>query len=82
MDEKPAKKRTGNKTGIQKQMVLDFVELNPQLHTKKFTAQFTHAKGQELWKQITVSLNAVPGGGIKTWKQWRKVPYYITHKYV
>lgn len=29
MSEVSAKKRTGNKNGIQKQMVLDFVELNP-----------------------------------------------------
>lgn len=54
-------------------MLLDFVQLHPQLHTGKFTAVFTHAIAQSLWEQITITLNAVPGGGVKDWKQWRKV---------
>lgn len=67
------KKRAGNKTPLQKQMLLDFIELHPELHTGKFSAVFTHAIAQKLWEEITTALNAVPGGGVKDWKHWRKV---------
>lgn len=47
--------------------MLYFVDLN---HTGKFTAEFTHANGQELGEKVTVSLNLVLGGGINAWQQW------------
>ncbi|VEN40528.1 unnamed protein product [Callosobruchus maculatus] len=67
-----AKKRVSPVSQQQKQMLIDFLNNNPELLSGRFTAEFTKKVAQTLWEKITSSLNAVPGGSRKSWLQWRK----------
>ena len=66
-------KRTSNYNTEQKEVLLEFVKQHPHMVEGKFTKDFTFRDGQNLWQEVTTALNAVPLGGLKTWKQSRKV---------
>lgn len=40
---------------------------------QKFTQSFTKKDCQEKWDKIALSLNAIPGGGVKTGADWKRV---------
>lgn len=58
---------------IQKTILTEFLKNNPDLQTGKFSKTFTFKKAQGLWEEITSTLNSVPNGAKKDWRQWRKV---------
>lgn len=60
-------------TKEQKDILINFVQEHEDIQCGKFTATFTHKKMQVLWEQVTATLNSVPQGAIKDWRQWRKV---------
>jgi len=43
------------------------------MYKGKLTATYTNAISIVLWQEVTCILNAIPGGAIKDWRQWRKV---------
>ncbi|KAK5638500.1 hypothetical protein RI129_012795 [Pyrocoelia pectoralis] len=45
----------------QKSALIKSIQLNSQLISGKFTNTFTHKKAQQLWMQISETLNAIPG---------------------
>ncbi|XP_054012804.1 uncharacterized protein LOC128894816 [Hylaeus anthracinus] len=70
-DEGKPTKRTGNISRGQKQILIEFVESNPNLTRSNFSADYTCKNGQRLWQEITNILNASPGAKID-WKQWKR----------
>ncbi|XP_051159321.1 uncharacterized protein LOC127280405 [Leptopilina boulardi] len=66
------RKRCGNISQEQKDVLISFVASNEKLRNKKFDASFTYQHSQNLWKDITKELNAIPNGSPKTWDKWRK----------
>lgn len=58
---------------IQKEILVEQVQSNPQLLSSKFSSEFTHKMAREKWSEIGAKLNAVPNGAFKEWDQWRKV---------
>ncbi|CAG9762659.1 unnamed protein product [Ceutorhynchus assimilis] len=58
--------------GIQKDILVEFMQQHEDLQSAKFTKEFTFKKAQHLWNEIALKLNAVPGGAHKEWKMWRK----------
>lgn len=65
-------KKSGSLTREQKKVLIQFIEDHPVLKTSKFTKDFTFKKGQALWEEISLILNAMPGAK-KEWIKWRKV---------
>ncbi|CAH0562920.1 unnamed protein product [Brassicogethes aeneus] len=66
-------KRSAPTNGIQKNMLIEYMEQNPKLRAGTFSPDFTFKNCQTLWEIITVKLNAVPGGAKKDdWRMWRK----------
>lgn len=57
----------------------EFLKLDLQLLSGKFSSTFTFKMAQKRWEAIAESLNAMPGA-VKDWKKWRKVSnlWYIT----
>lgn len=72
MAEKRAEKRTGNISSGQKEILIEFLNNHSELVSTKFSSKFSHKNAQELWSEVTETLNALPGAK-KTWDQWRKV---------
>lgn len=69
-------KRSTPTNGIQKNILLEYMEQNPKLRAGTFGPDFTFKNAQTLWEIITVKLNAVPGGAKKDhWRMWRKVSF-------
>ncbi|XP_032674696.1 uncharacterized protein LOC116845752 [Odontomachus brunneus] len=66
-----SEKRAGNITAGQKEMLLEYLSVHPELISAKFTSKFSYKDAQILWNEITHKLNALPGAK-KTWYQWRK----------
>jgi len=50
----------------------EFLKLDLQLLSGKFSSTFTFKMAQKRWEAIAESLNAMPGA-VKDWKKWRKV---------
>lgn len=63
--------------GIQKDMLIEFMQQHENLQSGRFSKDFTFKKAQGLWQEISLRLNAVPNGAKKEWKQWRKVSTII-----
>lgn len=61
-------------TVCQKETIVDFMKIHPELSKGKFTQNFTKKKSHELWNELTKSLHALVGA-VKTPQQWRKVSY-------
>lgn len=69
-------KRSAPTNGIQKNILIEYMEQNPKLRAGTFGPDFTFKNAQTLWEIITVKLNAVPGGAKKDhWRMWRKVSF-------
>lgn len=70
---KPSK-RSPPLNSIQKSMLIEFMTKHPKLRSGTFSPEFTFKVAKTLWEEITIKLNAVPGGARKdNWKSWRKV---------
>ncbi|CAH1183068.1 unnamed protein product [Ceutorhynchus assimilis] len=67
------KQLSANSNAEQKRLVAKFVREHTNLLSGKFTNWFTKESGKNLWQEASVALNAVPSGGFKDWKQWRKI---------
>lgn len=65
----PKRKLGTRRNEQQRQMILTFIEQNPELQIGNFSY------GEEKWKKITKRLNAVAGGARKDWSHWRKSYY-------
>lgn len=72
MAEKRAEKQAGNISSGQKEILIEFLNNHSELVSAKFSSKFSHKNAQELWSEVTETLNALPGAK-KTWDQWRKV---------
>lgn len=61
-------KRKGYMSSSQKQRLVDIKAQPDQqcLISQKCTQHFTKIDCQEKWNKIALSLNAIPGGGVKT----------------
>ncbi|CAH0556633.1 unnamed protein product [Brassicogethes aeneus] len=57
----------------QKNLLYSYMRRHPSLSMGKFSRNFTHKNAQRLWMELTETLNAVPGGSFKNWRQWRKL---------
>lgn len=57
----------------QKEVLVNFIYARPDMYKGKLTATYTNAISIVLWQEVTCILNAIPGGAIKDWRQWRKV---------
>lgn len=57
----------------QKELLVEFMEKNPDLRSGQFTASFTRQTGHKLWVEISQVLNTLEGGARKSWEKWRKV---------
>lgn len=55
----------------QKEALVTFMELHPNLRKKRFSKTFTRKKADFMWKSVTVSLNSLPGSK-KDCRQWQK----------
>lgn len=60
---------------------LDFVEINPQILTKKFDGVNGRKKYNKLWEEIAKILNSM-GYLKKTVDKWQKVSYLLLHSYI
>jgi hypothetical protein len=56
----------------EEQKKIHYLDAHPDLKTGKFSSKFTHQDSMELWQDIGVHLNSIPGSR-KDWKDWRKV---------
>lgn len=50
------------------------------LIVRKFTRNFTKKDSQTKWNEIALSLNAIPGGGVKTGADWKRVSFNDTQR--
>lgn len=66
-----SKSRSSKFTAVQKEAMVDFMELNPKLRRGKFDKEFTFEMAEKLWQELTNFLNGLPGSR-KNNKQWRK----------
>lgn len=66
------KKQCRRMTDIQKAQMWKFMDLHPELNSKKYDKEFTFEKARELWKEMGRILNSVPGPK-KSWMVWKKV---------
>ncbi|CAH0545675.1 unnamed protein product [Brassicogethes aeneus] len=57
----------------QKKLLYSYMRRHISLSMGKFSRNFTHKNAQKLWMELTETLNAVPGGSFKNWRQWRKL---------
>lgn len=57
---------------VQKTLITEFLKNHPNLQTGKFSKEFTFKKARALWEELTITLNSVPNGAKKDWRQWRK----------
>lgn len=55
----------------QKDAIVDFMEINPDLRIGKFSRKFSKKVANSLWAKLTVKLNGV-GPAKKDFKDWRK----------
>ncbi|KAK4882318.1 hypothetical protein RN001_005637 [Aquatica leii] len=63
--------KRGKVSEWQKQVLLQFLEDNPNVKSGKFSANFTYKTAQRSWQTIAEQLNAI-GPVQKSWCQWRK----------
>lgn len=56
----------------QKQKLIQFVTLHPNLASGVFNMQFTAKTATDLWRQLASEIND-PLAAVKDWKGWRKV---------
>lgn len=73
MEKTIKKKRAGPTITTQKELLIEFMAKHPQLRSGRFTTDFTFKKARQLWMELADTLNAIPNGSEKDWKQWRKV---------
>ncbi|KFM61297.1 hypothetical protein X975_12487, partial [Stegodyphus mimosarum] len=66
-------KRGARLTIRQKQLLLQFVEDNPQIHRVKIDHNFTLQEKNNLWLRLANILNSDGLGAVKTPDEWRKV---------
>lgn len=59
----------------QKEILIEFMAKHPELRSGRFTATFTFQKAKYLWNELADSLNSIPSGSQKDWRQWRKVSF-------
>lgn len=69
----PSGRTVGKIKPMQKLLLVDFMKSHPGLNRGMYTDTFTIKDAQKLWQDVTVTLNAVPGGSVKDWHRWRKV---------
>lgn len=60
----------------QKEILVEFLEKHPELKSGKFTSTFTAKISRRLWTDVSILLNAVPCGAVKSYDQWKKVRYF------
>lgn len=73
---KMSKKRLGKVTHSQQNRLLEFVEEYPPMLTKKFDKNFTLAKYDKLWNDITKILNAENNNlNARTSEKWQRVKF-------
>ncbi|XP_022161569.1 uncharacterized protein LOC111027486 [Myzus persicae] len=58
-------------TTSQKEAIVDFIKLHPELNKGKFTQNFTKKHSQALWQELAKHLHTLVGA-VKTPQQWRK----------
>ncbi|KAF7994289.1 hypothetical protein HCN44_003379 [Aphidius gifuensis] len=59
-------------TANQKDLLTKFVTQNPSMMTLKFSAQVTKDSIKKKWEEVSLYLNSVENGAMKTPTQWRK----------
>lgn len=76
MEHRKIRRRGVQVTYRQKKKLIEFVSKNPQLISCKVTPEFNYRDSQRLWQTLANECNAIPGSK-KTWRQWRKVCFFI-----
>lgn len=67
------KVRGGAINSEQKRILIECMEMNPNLRSGKFSNEFSFKTAQNLCMEISTKLNAIPGAAVKDWRQWHKV---------
>jgi hypothetical protein len=65
-------------TGEQKEILVEFMGIHPELISGKFSSSFSKKDGEALWKLLGETLNSTIGPQ-KGWKAWRKVDFHIRY---
>uniref|UniRef100_A0A6P7F4N7 Regulatory protein zeste n=1 Tax=Diabrotica virgifera virgifera TaxID=50390 RepID=A0A6P7F4N7_DIAVI len=65
------KKRLLKVTEKQKKVLVEYIKTKPQLSSGRFTQDFSQKDSEQLWEDLTNTLNSM-GGAIKPWQSWRK----------
>lgn len=63
-------------TDQQKRVLIEYMREHEDLRKGLFSATFTRQVSQNLWEQITATLNDIQGGSRKDCKKWRKVELF------
>lgn len=64
-------------TRNQRLIMLDFMEVHPELVSGRLDGDFTRAVQERLWMQLTDSLNADGMGPKRELKKWKQLRYPI-----
>lgn len=69
------RKRKGYMSQTQKQRLIELMAQPEQLCliVGKFSSSFTKKDSEAKWNAIASSLNAIPGGGVKSGTDWKRV---------
>ncbi|CAH1106871.1 unnamed protein product [Psylliodes chrysocephalus] len=65
-------RRAANASAEQKRVLLEFFKKNSELESGKFSNDFSQKDAQQLWQEVTKTLNSCGDGAYKDWKAWRK----------
>lgn len=75
-----AAKRVAKVSNSQREKMLDYFEMHPELVSGRFTATFTKQVHDKLWEELKIQLNSEGSGAVKDVPKWKKVIIIILNK--